>query len=126
MNSPAVDVRQFLIDMLIVDTVGGYKSFAGFFPPDPDKIVAITDSPGGEPETGFMLEHIGVQLRMRGATFDYANTYTAVMQVFDALQGVAISDEYPLCRFQQSPMFSEYDVKNRPVWSMNLMLMRTR
>jgi hypothetical protein len=126
MTAPSETIRAHLQTAGLVDGISGWTGFSGYFPNTPDRCVAITDTSGPAPEASFAYEEPGIQLRVRGLREDYTLTNTKVTELFDALHGQSINSEYAACWAQGSPIFMSYDTNERPVWSVNFKLMRTR
>jgi hypothetical protein len=127
---PSVAIQGLLVDLGIADQaspVTGWDCFAGYKPHLPARLIAVLDTPGGEPETRFAYERPRVQVFVRGEIGDWQAAYEKVTACFDALQATsALEPEYPLVRALQGPMHLETDDFDRPVWVFNLELARTR
>ncbi len=90
MTSPADIIRQLLIDLSLADTSEGWEVFVGFFPDGPDEALCVYDTAGVLDgrimETGEVIVHPGIQVRVRGK--HYAEVYGKITEMVRGLDAV--------------------------------------
>jgi minor capsid protein len=102
MNSPAVELAQFLDSEGIVDDFGGDGPFSVHVsrePDQPDDVVTLYDTGGGDPASldGIELRRPTIQVRVRAR--DYEAAYEQQAAIFEKLaQPHAVDDGEPLER----------------------------
>lgn len=137
------DVLEFLADQGLVDGATAWTGVTGGVPPAPDKIIAVFETPGQEPElvsdgsAEQAYDRPGFQIRGRGAkaepgVFDYSDLRDRMGQVYRALHGSELSPAtgdpaYVLVRAVQSgPLPLGLDDNDRPEMTWNFVAMRER
>lgn len=75
-HTPAQIVRQLLQDADIIDSSGTWPSYVSFFPDLGNEAVCFYDTPGDQDgrmmKTGERIEHDGVQIQVRGRSYNEA------------------------------------------------------
>lgn len=134
----ATDIVDFLAGLGLIDGATGWTSAKEYMPPSPDKIIAVFETPGLEPEivsegvTETAYDQPGFQIRARGAAHGYAAMRDKLTAIFAALHGVSITGTtnnagYLLVRAVQSaPMNLGHDEKSRPEATWNFLTVRER
>lgn len=83
MSSPAVIIREMLIDLGLVSESGGWPAYVSFLPEGPDSAIGIFDTAGIMDgrlmEDGTQIVHPGIQIQVRGLY------YPATRQKIDEL-----------------------------------------
>lgn len=93
--SPAQIVRQLLQDASLIDESASWESFVSFFPERPHEALCFYDTTGIDDgrmmRSGERIEHDGVQIRLRGRTYNSAWVRaTAICRYLDAQANVVV------------------------------------
>lgn len=84
--SPAVIIRQFLIDQLMGSSVDDWPIFVSFIPTSPDDALVIYDTAGVNDgrimRTGEQIEHPGIQVVVRSR--DYSVAFSKAKDIANA------------------------------------------
>jgi hypothetical protein len=132
------DVVAFLEYTGGVGDTGGWSGFKGYLPPEPDRAVAVFETPGLEPELeklgsdGVQFDRPGFQVRIRGEKHGYEAARDRMDLIFQLLHGsqipTASGDPFYLYvhAVQSGPMPMGLDENDRPGMTWNFITMRER
>ena len=121
---PAENVKDRLIEK---DILGGFRGFVGRKQPSPDEAVTIYDTTGTTPtQYDKKDERPACQVRVRAGSYDYPAAYKKIKEIRDYLATASfeISDYNYKTYIQSEPYFLEYDDKDRPIFTMNINIIR--
>lgn len=83
-TDPATDIRKVLVDNNVHPSA---SSYVGKEPSNPDFVLTVYTTGGGEPNPKYLYEEPSVQVRVRGPKKDYAAAYEVSQKVKDTLLG---------------------------------------
>ena len=130
MNSPAVDIKDILIESSTgLSLVFATDLFVSKMKEDVDECVCIYDGPGGSPEANYELDYPSVQIRVRGNKMAYREGWALAKDVRDVLHGMTDKTingtRYLEIVCSGDIMFIAYDESERPIFSVNFNIHRT-
>jgi hypothetical protein len=115
----------------------GWPIYKGMFPPTPDKVVSVFETPGDppdiiqdSPETAY--DYPGFQIRIRGERYAYDEMRAKMQDIFEALHESepAVSSSEPVFIYiyavSSGPLPMGSDESERPELSWNFKTMRSR
>lgn len=132
------DVLDFLQAESLVGGATGWTRAAGYLPPTPNKVIAVFETPGPEPEmekdgsTAVEYDFPRFQIRGRGEEFGYEALRSQMQAIFIALQNSQLAPTtgepaYLLVRaIQSGPMSLGLDDNSRPGMTWNFECIRER
>lgn len=132
------DVLDFLEDLNLVGGATGWRRAAGFLPPSPDRVIAVFETTGLEPElvrvgsTEQAYDNPGFQVRGRGAEWGYADLRDRMGKIYRALHGSELAPATGAPAYvyvhavQSGPLTLGLDDSNRPGMTWNFIAMRER
>lgn len=138
MSILAADILDHLESLGLIGGATGWARAAEYLPPSPDKVIAVFETPGLEPEvisadsTEAAYDRPGFQIRARGDVFGYAAMRLKMAAIYTALHGIEITgstnaDGYLLIRAVQSAPFPiGLDEKSRPGATWNFIAIKDR
>ena len=122
--TPAKDILDRLDD---VGVLGDFQGFVGREQPSPDEAVTIYDTTGTTPtQYDKKDERPACQVRVRAGSYDYPAAYEKIKEIRDYLATASfeISDYNYKTYIQNEPYFLEYDDNDRPIFTMNINIIR--
>lgn len=129
MNSPAVDIKDFLESSECGVGTFGTDIFIGIMPETPDACICISDASGLKPESRYEWEYPGLQVLVRKAEGNYVTAREKIIQIKDCLHGLnnrTINGTiYKMIVAAHEPLYLGVDGINRPMFSINFELQRT-
>lgn len=130
MNAPSEDIKDILEGISSLALTYATDIFIGGLEATPDQQVAILDTGGFEPASGFVYEYPTVQIRVRGNKGQYTAAHELAQSIRDELH--ALTDEtVNSCRYiaiwcMSDVMFLGWDDNHRPDFSVNFRIHRTQ
>jgi len=131
------DIEAWLVSQNVVNGSTGWTLYKSFMPPDPDQVVVLFETPGGE--VGIIrdasngekpFDMPGLQVRLRGAVNGYSALQAQADVIFNALhqnEPPKISGEnYVYIYLKNGNLPMGKDSSNRDEISQNYSIMRQR
>ncbi len=88
LNSPALDIANYLGSSGVALGVLQTDLFVGFEPNSPDFAITVYDTPGPSPNARFLRDEPTIQIRTRGKPGDYSTAWAKAQDIKDALLGL--------------------------------------
>ena len=108
-------------------SVSGWEIHIGIAPDSPDRVIAIADTIGLDPNPKYLLDYPACQIMVRGASSDYINARQEAKTVVDLLLGITsqdvLGDRLVAVNMNGSgPYFIGRDESMRPLFAINFAL----
>lgn len=129
MNSSAEDMSSILASA-IASLTENTNLFISREPSEPDAVVSVFDTGGGEPSSGTENnEFPTIQVRVRGAKMDYETAYALIDSIKTVLHNLASqtinSTKYIGVWASSDIIPLGYDASDRPILTINFRIHRT-
>lgn len=126
MNDLLDDIGNKLIADGLANGDSGWKLYKSYMAPAPNKIVAIFELPGPEPDQtpGTAYEFPAFQIFVRGEEFGYEEARTHIKKIYNSLNNADLSGYVYIYAADSGPLLDFYDREdNRPTlfWSFRTM-----
>jgi len=104
----------------------GWQIEIGVMPDTPDKVIAISDTPGSDPNPKWLIDFPSLQVMVRGNVSGYLDTFVEAKAVKDLLLGVTSQDisgdRWVSITGNGDLGFIGRDEKQRPLFTVNFAL----
>ena len=128
MNSPVVDMKDYLVEPSESTYVFGVNLFIGQLPETPDMAVCLFDTSGASAEQ-YSIFNPTVQVLVRGKQGKYEDAYAKANEVVDVFHEMANTElgstQYILIWKMTEVGHVGNDTKGRPIFSCSLRIKRT-
>ena len=129
MGASSVDIKDIFESSSVSLGTFATDIFIGHMPDSPDACVTIYDTGGTNPQSGYEYHYPTVNIKVRGAVWDYTGAYSKAYSVYESLHDVTNetwnSTKYHGIWAMSDPFFLEYDEKMRPLFTINFITHRS-